>query len=166
MTSLEPRSLFNMPNLRRLLKYVPATSSAFFSHQNISKNTYFQITKVVKFHFMCTLRLTFNNNKIKCNAGRGGGGGGGDCARSLCTVIFNIEIFHTGLNPRSNDISHQLFTPWSEWSPCSKTCGAGFRARKRSCINPKLFPSLCHGLSIQHQSCFDRLCAGRVKELE
>ena len=34
-----------MPNLRCLLKYVPATSSAFFSHQNISKNTYFQITK-------------------------------------------------------------------------------------------------------------------------
>ena len=29
----------------RLLKYVPATSSAFFSHQNISKNTYFKITK-------------------------------------------------------------------------------------------------------------------------
>ena len=49
-----------MPNLRRLLKYVPATSSAFFSHQNISKNTYFQITKlkmVVKFHFMCTLNV-------------------------------------------------------------------------------------------------------------
>ena len=34
-----------MPYLHRLLKYVHATSSAFFSHQNISKNTYFQITK-------------------------------------------------------------------------------------------------------------------------
>ena len=34
-----------MPNLPRLLKRVPATSSAFFFHQNISKNTYFQITK-------------------------------------------------------------------------------------------------------------------------
>ena len=45
MTSLEPRSLSNMPNLRRLLKYVSATSSAFFFHQNIFKNSYFQITK-------------------------------------------------------------------------------------------------------------------------
>ena len=34
-----------MPNLYRLLKYVPATSSAFFSYQNISQNTYFQIAR-------------------------------------------------------------------------------------------------------------------------
>ena len=34
-----------MPNLRRLLKYVPATSSAFFTHQNICKNTDFQINE-------------------------------------------------------------------------------------------------------------------------
>ena len=45
MSSLEPRSLSNMPNLYRLLKYAPSTSSAFFSHQNISNNTYFQITE-------------------------------------------------------------------------------------------------------------------------
>ena len=51
-----------MPNLRLLLKYVPPTSSAFFSHQNISKNTYFQITEkiVVKFHFM----YTFNDRSL------------------------------------------------------------------------------------------------------
>ena len=61
MTSLEPRSLSNMPNLRRLLKHGRATLSAFFSHQNYYKNTYFEITKkklVVKFHFMCTLSQT------------------------------------------------------------------------------------------------------------
>lgn len=58
-------------------------------------------------------------------------------------------------------MSRQLFTPWSAWSACSKTCGAGFRARRRSCVNPKLLPGLCRGISIQHQSCFDRLCPGK-----
>lgn len=49
------------------------------------------------------------------------------------------------------------------WSACSKTCGVGFRVRRRSCINPRLFPTggLCNGLSIQHQSCFDRVCPGK-----
>ena len=49
-----------MPNLRRLLKYVHATSSAFFFHQNISKNTYFQITKKndseISLHVHCKAR--------------------------------------------------------------------------------------------------------------
>lgn len=71
--------------------------------------------------------------------------------------------FYLGLVPRANGLSHQLFTAWSVWSPCSKTCGVGFRVRKRSCINPRLFPTggLCTGLSIQHQSCFDRACPGK-----
>lgn len=68
-----------------------------------------------------------------------------------------------GLVPRANGVGHQLFTAWSLWSPCSKTCGVGFRVRKRSCINPRLFPTggLCNGLSIQHQSCLDRVCPGK-----
>ena len=75
----------------------------------------------------------------------------------------NIPIFYPGLLPRGSDVSHQLFTPWSFWSACSKTCGVGFRVRRRSCINPTLFPTsgLCNGLSIQHQSCFDRICPGK-----
>ena len=75
----------------------------------------------------------------------------------------NIPIFYSGLLPRGSDVSRQLFTPWSFWSACSKTCGVGFRVRRRSCINPTLFPTggLCNGLSIQHQSCFDRICPGK-----
>lgn len=76
-------------------------------------------------------------------------------------VHCNIPISFTGLTPRTNDMSHQLFTPWSAWSACSKTCGVGFRARRRSCINPTLFPRLCSGISIQHHSCFDRACPGK-----
>ncbi|EDO43424.1 predicted protein [Nematostella vectensis] len=29
------------------------------------------------------------------------------------------------------------WTEWTEWSACSKTCGAGHRLRRRSCSNPK-----------------------------
>lgn len=68
-----------------------------------------------------------------------------------------------GIVTRANGVGHKLFTAWSLWSPCSKTCGVGFRVRKRSCINPRLFPTggLCNGLSIQHQSCLDRVCPGK-----
>ena len=44
-----------MPNSIRLLKYVPPSSSPFSSHQNISKNIYFQITNGSKI----SLRVPF-----------------------------------------------------------------------------------------------------------
>ncbi|KAJ7333857.1 Hemicentin-1 [Desmophyllum pertusum] len=74
---------------------------------------------------------------------------------------------YTGLVPRVNDMSHRLFTAWSVWSACSKTCGVGLRARRRSCINPRLFPTggLCNGLSIQHQSCFNRVCPAYTPQM-
>ncbi|XP_032221483.2 adhesion G protein-coupled receptor B2 isoform X1 [Nematostella vectensis] len=28
------------------------------------------------------------------------------------------------------------WTEWGDWDPCSKTCGAGFKTRKRTCTNP------------------------------
>ncbi|KAL9981056.1 hypothetical protein ACROYT_G009713 [Oculina patagonica] len=74
----------------------------------------------------------------------------------------------TGLVPRGSGVSNHLFTAWSMWSACSKTCGVGFRVRRRSCINPRLFPTggLCNGLSIQHQSCFDRVCPAYTQLLQ
>ncbi|KAJ7391354.1 hypothetical protein OS493_018397 [Desmophyllum pertusum] len=29
------------------------------------------------------------------------------------------------------------YTPWSDWSECSKTCGGGDKVRERSCTNPR-----------------------------
>ena len=52
-----------MPNLRRLLKYAPTTSSAFFSCQNIPKNTYFEITK--KNGSEISLYVHFNLQSLK-----------------------------------------------------------------------------------------------------
>ena len=54
-----------MPNLGRLLKYVPATSSALISHENISKNTYFQITK--KNGSEISLHVHFNPEGFFCS---------------------------------------------------------------------------------------------------
>ncbi|KAJ7394272.1 hypothetical protein OS493_000074 [Desmophyllum pertusum] len=34
-----------------------------------------------------------------------------------------------------------VFSAWSDWSPCSRSCGGGQRKRTRSCSNPR--PSKC-----------------------
>jgi hypothetical protein len=48
-----------------------------------------------------------------------------------------------------------ILTEWSEWTPCSRTCGIGYKTRIRNasssinCENEQL---------IDHQSCIDRRC--------
>ena len=49
------------------------------------------------------------------------------------------------------------FSPWSEWSNCSRDCGVGTRQRSRTCTNPqpmyKGFP--CFGSKVETASCGD-----------
>lgn len=51
-----------------------------------------------------------------------------------------------------------VWAMWSEWSPCDVRCGAGSRARQRSCLTPNL--ALCDGQTIseERQFCVKQAC--------
>lgn len=52
------------------------------------------------------------------------------------------------------------YTPWSQWSTCSVTCGSGIRKRQRTCTDPK--PSCngksCRGCAVDTQVCNTQPC--------
>uniref|UniRef100_UPI00358E0FFF thrombospondin-1 n=1 Tax=Myxine glutinosa TaxID=7769 RepID=UPI00358E0FFF len=57
--------------------------------------------------------------------------------------------------------SEDGWSPWSEWTDCSVTCGIGTQQRGRSCdriSNP------CVGVSIQTQTCHNKGCDKRIRQ--
>ncbi|XP_046850057.1 LOW QUALITY PROTEIN: uncharacterized protein LOC124443619 [Xenia sp. Carnegie-2017] len=52
------------------------------------------------------------------------------------------------------------WSPWQQWSSCSKSCGFGYKTRHRSCSNPhpKFGGSLCEGQPLEIKWCMPRLC--------
>ncbi|XP_062570988.1 hemicentin-1-like isoform X1 [Saccostrea cucullata] len=42
---------------------------------------------------------------------------------------------------------------WGAWSPCSQTCGAGYRERRRACHTPRYGGRFCVGDDIQRDLC-------------
>ena len=47
------------------------------------------------------------------------------------TLIYIYIVLFVYLAP-----VHGGWNAWSEWKPCSKTCGDGVRTRSRTCANP------------------------------
>ncbi|XP_060069782.1 hemicentin-1-like [Ylistrum balloti] len=48
---------------------------------------------------------------------------------------------------------------WSNWSPCSVTCGEGYRERQRQCSSPRHGGSSCPGNTIQRDDCVLPVCS-------
>lgn len=59
---------------------------------------------------------------------------------------------------------------WSEWTPCSKTCGKGYKSRKRLCNNPapKYNGRDCEGENYEYEECKIKPCSnnGLLKSLK
>ena len=54
------------------------------------------------------------------------------------------------------------WSPWTEWSKCSKSCGEGEKQRTRQCNNPvpNEFGKQCEGNATDVVTCFIEKCPG------
>ncbi|TMW52624.1 hypothetical protein DOY81_002278 [Sarcophaga bullata] len=53
-------------------------------------------------------------------------------------------------------ISSHEWSCWTDWSPCSVTCGVGLRRRTRKCLGGH--EKMCHGRSIDEEKCEMKPC--------
>ncbi|XP_068167090.1 A disintegrin and metalloproteinase with thrombospondin motifs 13 [Antennarius striatus] len=62
--------------------------------------------------------------------------------------------------PGGSLVVHGSWSDWSDFSPCSRTCGGGVTHRTRKCNNPR--PAFggddCHGLDVEAELCHRRSC--------
>ena len=56
-----------------------------------------------------------------------------------------------------------VWTPWSPWVSCSRSCGGGTRSRTRSCINRSQFSAsaVCRGPRSRTQRCNINVCPSK-----
>uniref|UniRef100_A0A671WS55 Thrombospondin-1 n=1 Tax=Sparus aurata TaxID=8175 RepID=A0A671WS55_SPAAU len=88
------------------------------------------------------------------------------CRKISCPLIpcANATVPDGECCPRCDSRKDQTedgWSPWSEWTHCSVTCGRGIQQRGRSCdrIN-----SNCEGTSVQTRDCYPQECDKRFKQ--
>ena len=85
-------------------------------------------------------------------------------------VIFNfygqvremrrgIELKHHSIGEGSGNNSI-LYTQWSEWSSCSKSCDRGVQFRNRTCASPCSYGDSSHQ---ENRSCNSQDCPGKYR---
>uniref|UniRef100_A0A665U0B3 Thrombospondin-1-like n=1 Tax=Echeneis naucrates TaxID=173247 RepID=A0A665U0B3_ECHNA len=85
------------------------------------------------------------------------------CRKISCPLIpcANATVPDGECCPRSSDYAEDGWSPWSEWTHCSVSCGRGIQQRGRSCdrINNN-----CEGTSVQTRDCYLQECDKRFKQ--
>uniref|UniRef100_A0A8C5A4M9 Thrombospondin-1-like n=1 Tax=Gadus morhua TaxID=8049 RepID=A0A8C5A4M9_GADMO len=87
------------------------------------------------------------------------------CHEIKCPIIpcTNATVPKGECCPRcgSDPLAEDGWSPWSEWTHCSVTCGRGIQQRGRSCdrINNN-----CQGTSVQTRDCYLEECDKRFKQ--
>uniref|UniRef100_A0A3B5KNV7 Thrombospondin 1b n=1 Tax=Xiphophorus couchianus TaxID=32473 RepID=A0A3B5KNV7_9TELE len=88
------------------------------------------------------------------------------CRKISCPLIpcANATVPDGECCPRCgtpSDYAEDGWSPWSEWTHCSVSCGRGIQQRGRSCdrIN-----NICEGTSVQTRDCYLQECDKRFKQ--
>ncbi|OCT66417.1 hypothetical protein XELAEV_18042667mg [Xenopus laevis] len=87
------------------------------------------------------------------------------CRKVSCPLMpcTNATIPDGECCPRCwpSDSADDDWSPWSDWTPCSVTCGHGIQQRGRSCDS---LNNPCEGSSVQTRSCQIQDCDKRFKQ--
>ncbi|KAF8793693.1 ADAMTS-like protein 5 like protein [Argiope bruennichi] len=73
-------------------------------------------------------------------------------------------------SPNLRNSTDPLYSQWSEWTPCSATCGRGIISRTRTCLK-SMYNSrgvsipLCHGEFSEHKICNLKECPGNSSDM-
>jgi hypothetical protein len=85
----------------------------------------------------------------------------GECFRGecLCAAGYSGDRCSTAPTP-----VHGHYSEWSQWSPCSTSCGGGVATRQRECVPPLFGGSPCSvlGASIETAACNSQACVVEV----
>ena len=96
----------------------------------------------------CATRVDNDNSYIS--------GEWGNCDRSCPSL--NDNIYSVG-----EQLSADVWSPWSVFSPCSVSCGRGQTQRSRQCNNPEVCP---HTMQSQTRSCNLNSCWNKNQDSE
>uniref|UniRef100_A0A6Q2XMY7 Thrombospondin-1 n=1 Tax=Esox lucius TaxID=8010 RepID=A0A6Q2XMY7_ESOLU len=88
------------------------------------------------------------------------------CSKMSCPLIpcANATVPDGECCPRCgtpSDYAEDGWSPWSEWTHCSVSCGRGIQQRGRSCDR---IINNCEGTSIQTRDCYLQECDKRFKQ--
>uniref|UniRef100_A0A663MMQ4 Thrombospondin-1 n=1 Tax=Athene cunicularia TaxID=194338 RepID=A0A663MMQ4_ATHCN len=85
------------------------------------------------------------------------------CRKVSCPLMpcSNATVPDGECCPRCCDYADDGWSPWSEWTSCSVTCGNGIQQRGRSCDS---LNNRCEGSSVQTRTCHLQECDKRFKQ--
>ncbi|XP_010622953.1 thrombospondin-1 [Fukomys damarensis] len=87
------------------------------------------------------------------------------CKKVSCPIMpcSNATVPDGECCPRCwpSDSADDGWSPWSEWTSCSATCGSGIQQRGRSCDS---LNNRCEGSSVQTRTCHIQECDKRFKQ--
>uniref|UniRef100_H3D7B4 ADAM metallopeptidase with thrombospondin type 1 motif, 13 n=1 Tax=Tetraodon nigroviridis TaxID=99883 RepID=H3D7B4_TETNG len=80
----------------------------------------------------------------------------GWCLKGRCVLMDELS---------SSVVVHGSWSSWSQFSPCSRTCGGGITHRTRKCTNPR--PAFggkdCEGTDVEAELCHQQRCENRTQ---